>query len=113
VGGVLGFCQWRVLRRWVRDAGWWIPASLLAWAAGGAVYWAVYRIMGGTLQDASEPWPGREVYVRASVSGYIAGGIVVGVVTGLTLKYLLARSNKESYSAPEPEPEPAKESSVS
>ena len=33
LGAILAAPQWRVLRRQVRGAGWWIPANALAWAA--------------------------------------------------------------------------------
>lgn len=33
-GTILSFPQWRVLRRSVERAGWWVPANALAWAVG-------------------------------------------------------------------------------
>lgn len=33
-GAVLALFQWLALRRYVNKAGWWLPANMLAWAAG-------------------------------------------------------------------------------
>ena len=37
-GLVLGTSQWLVLRRQVQRAGWWIPATIVAWALGGLLF---------------------------------------------------------------------------
>ena len=34
VGAGIGVAQWLLLRRWVYQAGWWIPLSALGWGLG-------------------------------------------------------------------------------
>jgi hypothetical protein len=47
-GGVLAFFQWRTLRQVTRQARWWIPANMLAWAAGmPLIFWGIDWIQKG------------------------------------------------------------------
>lgn len=77
----IGVAQWAVLRRFVAHAGWWIPATALAWLLGTAV---VFAAMASVPEDASA-W-------RIALTGIPAGlamGIVSGTVSGLALVALL------------------------
>jgi hypothetical protein len=90
VGGLfglgLGFMQWLVLRRWLRRAGWWMPA----WAAGVAAGWfsadQVERSLGG---DAG--------FV---VGMLVVSGLVSGAVTGLVLAWLRQFPKEQSEEEP-------------
>lgn len=46
LGALTGLAQWFVLRRWVRQAGWWIITSTLGWLVG------LTGIMGASLTGA-------------------------------------------------------------
>ena len=91
-GVVVGRSQWRILRHYLKHAYWWIVASAVGWAAGGATYWIAYRAVGGPLfmpwspNFTLEPWPGWLVFLWANIVGWIAGGTIVGVVIGIALK---------------------------
>ena len=82
-GGVIGLgvglSQWVMLRRWVRQAGWWVAANLAAHALG--VYLA------HTLPSLL--LTGRIIYGSPEFGLII--GIVVGAVTGPTLVLLLRK----------------------
>ncbi len=60
LGAMTGLAQWFVLRRWVRQAGWWVLISALGWAIG------LIGVLGASL-----------------------AGAVVGAVTGIALELLL------------------------
>ena len=75
IGASLGTAQWLVLRRHVAQAGWWLVASLLAWAVGSIIIGAVDEAAGGP--------PGAAYVIGA------AGAAVAGVITGATLVWLL------------------------
>jgi hypothetical protein len=83
-GAILGFPQWRVLRRHVRRAGWWLVANALAWACGMPLVFvaAGVRPVASTFATA--------VMVVASLA---AAGAVVGAIHGAFLVRLLAASN--------------------
>jgi hypothetical protein len=75
IGGALaGTMQWLVLRRWVANAGWWIPASSIAWVA---VTWTYFTLTRGN--DV-------RLFLSAAASGALSGAIM-----GLTLVWLLRR----------------------
>jgi len=46
LGAMIGLAQWFVLRRWVRQAGWWPITSMLGWTIG------LTGIMGASLTGA-------------------------------------------------------------
>lgn len=94
VGLFVGLWQRSALRGWVRNSGSWVIVSLLAWAVAGAVFWAVYLSLGGplSLPQSARPgqmWSGQYVYYRSVAGGWIAGGICLGLITGIRLKSLL------------------------
>jgi hypothetical protein len=81
LGAVLATPQWRVLRRHVRGAGWWIPANAIAWAVAMPL---IFLAAGMPLpQDALAP-------LLAVVAAIIAGaGAVAGTIHGVVLVKLL------------------------
>jgi hypothetical protein len=111
VGAVVGMMQWIVLRPLVHQAGWWIVASGVGWAAGYAVTTIAFSaesivlpgaVIGAALGTMQWLVLQRLVYravwwiVISSLSwaiGPILGaplvGAVVGAVTGLGLELLL------------------------
>ena len=52
IGAVTGILQWIVLRRQVRQAGWWVLASTAGWAGGWAVVIAMIPPEVGVLAGA-------------------------------------------------------------
>ena len=87
VGGiVLSFAQWLVLRRAVKGAGIWIPANMLAWAAGmPVIFWGVDMAF-----KMAAIW--QSVLVMAG-SLFVAGA-VVGAVHGAFLVRLAKDSSE-------------------
>ena len=75
VGVVVGLAQWVVLRRSLSSAGWWVPATSLAWVVG----WCAI----GVAEHASD-WPTLAVYVVGGI-----GAAVAGLITAMTLIWLL------------------------
>jgi hypothetical protein len=80
-GPILGLFQWRVLRRCVPHAAWWLPANGLAWAAGMPV---VFVVAG----QLPEGWPLAAI-ACAVLGGIGLAGAVVGMIHGLALVRLL------------------------
>jgi len=82
-GAVLSFVQWLVLRKQVRGAGVWVPANMLAWAAGmPLIFW------GMDLFFREQPiW---QAFLL--ITGVLlAVGLVVGAVHGAFLSRLATR----------------------
>lgn len=74
IGLAVGVAQWLVLRRHVAAAEWWIPASVVAWAAAWIIIsWA----------EAAESSPTPMVYLLVAI-----GAAVGGIVTGAALIWL-------------------------
>jgi hypothetical protein len=97
VGFTIGLFQWLILRNWVQWAGWWIVASIAAWAIGGAGYWLVYGMIGGPFCQSSSCLfanPGPSYYL-ASISGWIVGGAIIGGITGVMLRLLLTQAYRK------------------
>ncbi len=81
LGIVLALPQWRVLRRYVRRASWWIPANSLAWACGMPI---VFWVAGNLPADISWISSGAIALLCLALTG-----AVVGAVHGLALLWLL------------------------
>jgi hypothetical protein len=80
-GPILGAAQWRVLRRYVRNAHWWLWANAGAWALGMSLIFVGMDVV---------PWERGSVAVAASVYAACAvAGLGVGVVHGRVLLRLL------------------------
>ncbi len=103
IGGlVAGIAQARVLRRWRRDGDVWIVTSVVAWVSGSLVYWLVYEAVREWFTTLYSTyyvyhegpwWLGRLGLPDYSLTMLIAGissGLIVGAITGLALKRLLA-----------------------
>lgn len=83
LGLVLALPQWWVLRRYVARAAWWLPANMLAWAAGMAV---IFAVVGAAVGDG--PFTvGAAVVLLA---GLAVAGAVVGALHGAVLLRLLS-----------------------
>lgn len=80
-GPILGAAQFRVLRRHVRNASWWLLANAVAWALGMALIFAGMDLV---------PWGRGAMAVAASVYGVCGvAGLAVGMVHGRVLLRLL------------------------
>jgi hypothetical protein len=80
----IGTAQWLVLRRLVRHAWWWIPATAVAWLAGLAAFFLI----------APPLWHEGQPVAVAILIGVLAGAvmaIVMALVTGATWVRMLAR----------------------
>ncbi len=96
VGLVLGVLQWLALQRQTKHAYWWIVASAVGWAVGGAIYAVIYKSLGGVFFFPSSPsqpgpWPGWATLIGSAIVGSIFGGMIIGLVTGVVLRLLLAQ----------------------
>jgi hypothetical protein len=83
LGPFLAVPQWRVLRRYVAGAGWWVPANSAAWAVGMVL---VFQAAGST------PWPLSVATLAGPVVLLTLAGAAVGAVHGAALVWLLSRS---------------------
>jgi hypothetical protein len=82
-GAVLSFAQWLVLRKAVDGAGWWIPANMLAWAAGmPIIFWG--------MDAAQKGQPLWQTILILAVTLLVAGAMV-GAVHGAVLVELVDR----------------------
>jgi hypothetical protein len=80
----MGVLQWTVLRRHVRHAVWWIPATAAAWLAGLVAFLAVTTPLWQEGQPAA-------VLVAIGALGGLVMAAVVAAVTGLALVRLVHR----------------------
>ena len=85
-GALAGIWQTRILRSHATDAWMWIPANVLGWSAAAAAVAMAdglfqARVLGGAA--------GALVYLGLVVSG----GVLLGVVTGVSLRKLFADPN--------------------
>lgn len=84
LGALLGGCQWVVLRRHVRGAGWWVVANAAGWGIGLLVGF-------GVPMSISEDTPAALAAVLALLTG--AGtGLAPGLVTAEALVRLVRRA---------------------
>jgi len=81
-GAILAFPQWRILRRHLAHAGWWIAANALAWALAMPLVFVAAGVRPETSAAVSA------VIVVASLA---AAGAVAGAVHGAYLVRLLER----------------------
>jgi hypothetical protein len=96
-GVALGGAQWLVLRRIVHQAGWWAPASVLAWLQGLVV------LVGGASLIQTPP-PLWSLLLISGITGLVVGSLV-GVITGIVLIGLTSVHVVRSHSlSREPQP---------
>ena len=80
LGGTLtGLLQQRILRHQVHRSGWWVPASAAGWGLVVIGFGIVSKILG----------------VRLQVVGLIASSGLLGIVTGVTLIWLLRQPKQK------------------
>ncbi len=84
LGGLLamGLLQWVVLRRHLPGSGRWIPVTSAAWLVGVMIPVAALSVI-------PNGWP-PTVHVLVGVVAAVAMGATVGLLTGTTLRRLLA-----------------------
>jgi hypothetical protein len=97
IGAVTGFAQWLVLRNHTKHSYFWPVISAVAWSVGAAAFWFAYGIADGPFflpfwYFRPEPWPGWPVLERATALGWLTGGIIFAVLSGMTFRVLLAQS---------------------
>jgi hypothetical protein len=80
LGLVLGWPQWRALRKVVQPAWVWLPANSIAWAAGMPIIFAAIDL---AFKQATT-----FAAVLTGVVGIIFAGAVVGAIHGLALVWL-------------------------
>ena len=80
LGFVLALPQWRVLRRHVARAGFWIPVNSLAWALGMPLIFAGF--------NAAQATPSPILALATTVVALVLSGTVVGAVHGIALVQL-------------------------
>jgi len=83
-GTVTGLLQRRVLAPHLRKPGWWVPASTFGWLLSIAAFGSM-GVLGSSFVAESSP-----VGAGWFFAGLIAGGVVLGVVTGGALVRLLS-----------------------
>lgn len=84
LGMVLGFPQWLELRRYAKNAAWWILANALAWAVGMPQLFAAPSVI-------TEGLPAWQIafVIFASI---VSAGASVGAIHGLFIVWLLGRN---------------------
>ena len=96
-GTALGGAQWLVLRRILHQAGWWAPASILAWLQGMLV------LVGGASLIQTQP-PLWSLLLISGGTGLVIGSLV-GIITGAALVALTSVHVVRSHSlSREPQP---------
>ena len=90
LGPILGIPQWLVLRRPLRETGWWVPANALAWGFGMPVVFVGASLVppGGFSLNL----------VAIGIITSAAAGVVVGAIHGLVLVWLLRSKYTELQS---------------
>lgn len=80
-GAILAFFQWLALRKVISKAGWWIPANMLAWAAGmPIIFWGIDRIYAGLNPGTTVVSAVLLLAITGAVVGAIHGAFLVRLV---------------------------------
>lgn len=79
-GAILSLPQWRILRRYVSGAGWWVAANAIAWAFGMPFVFVAASI---------DPTAGAGSALTLIGGSLAAAGAVVGAIHGAFLVRLL------------------------
>jgi hypothetical protein len=80
IGGMLGFCQWLVIRKQIRYGIWWIFANAIAWSLGLLI---AYFGVGAIAEKSSI-----QTALTTVATGAIMG-VAIGSITGIALIWLL------------------------
>ena len=80
-GAVLSFAQWLVLRKKARGAGLWIPANMLAWAAGmPIIFWGIDAAQKGLAPALAALLLGGALLLTGAIVGAIHGAFLIRTV---------------------------------
>jgi hypothetical protein len=76
-------------------SAYWVLRTTFAWGTGGVVFWLVYILLRPPMPLLTEAWPIYKPeylsdYGPATLAGWLVGGLVVGTMTALAMKRLLA-----------------------
>ncbi|NNE09582.1 MAG: hypothetical protein HKN20_13565 [Gemmatimonadetes bacterium] len=82
LGPALGLVQWRLLRRRIPRAGWWVAATTVGWCLGGFLIGADSFDM--DLATGGDP---------GNPAGWAVFGGAYGIVTGLAITWLMRQSS--------------------
>lgn len=92
-GAIFGFSQWLVLRRSLRQAGWWVPANMLAWGSGGTLMYSLVEAW--TYRGGSDPFPGDGIFLDTFGLPMVCL-VTASAITGIALVWLLRTSSRPS-----------------
>lgn len=85
-GAVLSFAQWLAMRKGVKQAGWWVPANMLAWLVGmPIVFWGI---------DAAQKGQSLLQTVWMLAGCLLLTGAVIGAIHGAVLVWLAGASRR-------------------
>ncbi len=84
-GALVGAAQWVALRGEIRQAGWWILATTLGWAAGGVIAGALSGAIGGAVTTVGAD-QGVAGFLLAAAVGILAIGFLPSVAQWLILR---------------------------
>jgi hypothetical protein len=96
---VVGILQWLVLRRHVRRAGWWVFASIAAWAIGNQtaifIWFYVMMFTVGVVSSLIRD-PSSLALLALSVTYPAVIGAIAGSITGIVLVWLLRHPHSDA-----------------
>jgi len=94
IGFSIGIPQWYVVLRInkIRNAAWWIPATVLAYGIGLGIASLFYTLAKSARWDA---FFGGSLNMPVVVLGAVLGSLVIGVITGVTIAWLLRNHSVE------------------
>ena len=84
-GAAIGAAQWLVIRRELRLAGWWMPATSAGWALAGVIAGILSGLMGGAVTGV-----GRDVGVWGFVVAAAVGILALGFLP-VTFQWVILR----------------------
>ena len=91
-GALLGGWQWLALRADLR-ASWWLPATCLGWAVGGAAAGAISGVAAGSVTTIG-PDHGVWLFIPVAIAGCALIGLVPGALQWLILCRQAGRANR-------------------
>ena len=91
-GALVGAAQWLALRGEIRQAGWWILATTLCWAAGGVIAGALSGLIGGAVTTVGTD-QGVAGFLLAASVGILAIGFLPSVAQWLILRRQVRRAS--------------------